>query len=55
MTHLKQPIGYLPPEVVASNKLYIIAEPRLYVLGVLQSAMHMAWMRQVAGRLEGRY
>ncbi len=49
------PIGYLPPKIVASNKLYIIAEPSLYILGVLQSAMHMAWMRQVAGRLESRY
>jgi len=49
------PIGYLPPEVIASNKLYIIAEPSLYIFGVLQSAMHMAWMRQVAGRLESRY
>ena len=49
------PIGYLPPKVVPSNKLYIIAEPSLYLFGVLQSAMHMAWMRQVAGRLESRY
>jgi hypothetical protein len=49
------PIGYLPPDVIASNKLYIIAEASLYILGVLQSAMHMAWMRQLAGRLESRY
>ncbi|MGI9175264.1 MAG: type IIL restriction-modification enzyme MmeI, partial [Rhodothermales bacterium] len=26
-----------------------------YHFGVLSSAMHMAWMRQVAGRLESRY
>jgi hypothetical protein len=49
------PIGYLPPKVVASNKLYIIAEPSLYILGVLQSAMHMAWMRQVTGRMKSDY
>lgn len=49
------PIGFLSPEIIASNKLYIIAEPSLYLLGVLQSIMHMAWMRQVAGRLESRY
>jgi len=49
------PIGFLPPEVIASNKLYIIAEPSLYLLGVLQSAMHMAWMRQVTGRMKSDY
>ena len=27
----------------------------LYHFGVLSSAMHMAWVRQVAGRLESRY
>ncbi|MFZ3217688.1 MAG: DNA methyltransferase [Candidatus Acidiferrales bacterium] len=49
------PIGFLPPAIIASNKLYIIAQPSLYLFGVLQSVMHMAWMRQVAGRLESRY
>jgi hypothetical protein len=49
------PIGFLPAEVIASNKLYIIAQPSLHLFGILQSAMHMAWMRQVAGRLESRY
>ena len=27
----------------------------LYHFGILQSSMHMAWMRQVCGRLEARY
>lgn len=49
------PIGFLRPEEIASNKLYIIAEPSLYLFGVLQSAMHMGWMRHVGGRLESRY
>lgn len=48
------PIGYLPADVIASNKLYIIDNPSLYVLGVLQSSMHGAWTRTVAGRLESR-
>jgi hypothetical protein len=46
------PIGYLEPEVVASNKLYVIDEPSLFVLGVLQSSMHNAWTRTVGGRLK---
>ena len=46
------PIGYLPADVIASNKLYIIDNPSLYVFGVLQSSMHGAWMRTVGGRLK---
>ncbi|MCL1907957.1 MAG: hypothetical protein FWG12_01160, partial [Holophagaceae bacterium] len=49
------PIGYLEPNVVASNKLYIIPKATLYMLGILTSNIHNAWMRVVAGRLEMRY
>jgi hypothetical protein len=49
------PIALLPPEVVASNKLYIIESRDLYLFGVLSSAMHMAWVKVVAGRLESRF
>ena len=49
------PIGYLPSDVIASNKIYIISEPSLFLLGVLQSSMHMAWLGIVGGRLESRF
>jgi hypothetical protein len=49
------PIGFLTSSVIVSNKIYVIAESGLYLFGVLSSAMHMAWMRQTAGRLESRY
>lgn len=49
------PIGWMSKEVITSNKNYIIAEPNKFLFGVLQSIMHMAWMRQCARRLEGRY
>jgi hypothetical protein len=49
------PIGFLTPSVIVSNKVYVIAESSLYLFGGLSSAMHMAWMRQTAGRLESRY
>jgi hypothetical protein len=49
------PVCFLGPEIIASNKLYIVAQADPFLFGVLQSAMHMAWMRQVAGRLESRY
>ncbi len=45
----------MSPEVISSNKNYLIADASLYLLGILQSEMHMAWMRQTAGRLESRY
>ena len=49
------PIGLMPAEIISSNKNYLIGEPNLYVFGLLQSIMHMAWMRTVGGRLESRY
>lgn len=49
------PIGLLKPEVISSNKIYLIGEPSLLVLGILQSIMHMAWMRTVGGRLKSDY
>ena len=49
------PIDMLPPTVIASSKLQIIPGAPLYYFGILTSAMHMAWMRTVAGRLESRY
>jgi hypothetical protein len=49
------PIGFLTPDIIASNKLQIIPGGTLFQFGVLTSWMHMAWMRTVAGRLESRY
>ena len=49
------PIDILPPTVIASNKLQIIPGAPLYYFGLLTSAMHMAWMRTVAGRLKSDY
>jgi len=49
------PIGYLEPNVIASNKLYILPDATLYMFGILTSNVHMAWMRIVAGRLKSDY
>jgi hypothetical protein len=46
------PIAFLGPEVIASNQLYILPGAGCYEFGVLHSAMHMAWARQVCGRLK---
>jgi hypothetical protein len=49
------PIGFMEPEVIASNLCLTIVGGDLFTFGVLTSSLHMAWMRTVAGRLEGRY
>lgn len=49
------PIGFLTPDIVASNKLYILPEATSYMFGVLISNVHMAWMRTVCGRLKSDY
>lgn len=49
------PICFLPPEIIASNKLYLIPNATLYMFGVMLSNVHMAWMRVVAGRLKSDY
>lgn len=49
------PIGYLPPEVIASNLVFMLPNATLYHFGMLTSTMHMAWVRAVCGRLESRY
>jgi hypothetical protein len=49
------PIGFIRPHVVASNATMIVPGAKLYHFGVLTSAMHMAWMKHVCGRLESRF
>jgi len=43
------------PEVIASNLALLIPTVTRYHFGILSSTMHMAWVRQVCGRLESRY
>lgn len=49
------PICYVDAEVIGSNKLLILPEAELWLMAMLMSAMHMAWMRTVAGRLKSDY
>ncbi|NCA83352.1 MAG: class I SAM-dependent DNA methyltransferase [Opitutae bacterium] len=50
------PIGFMNgSEVLCGNKVRLFPNASLYHFGILTSAMHMAWMRQVTGRLEMRY
>ena len=49
------PVGWMEPPVVPSNSLKVLVGATLIDFALLTSAMHMAWMRAVGGRLESRY
>lgn len=49
------PIGWLSPPTIPSNLVRVLLAADLWHFGVLTSAMHMAWLRQIGGRLESRY
>lgn len=49
------PMGFMSPDVLASDLVFLIPDATLYHFGILESNVHMAWMRAVCGRLEMRY
>lgn len=49
------PVGFMGPEIVANGSALVVAQANMADFAVLQSAMHMAWMRASCGRLESRY
>lgn len=49
------PIGFMTPDIVASNLVLIIPDATPYHFGILSFAMHMAWVRYVCGRLKSDY
>jgi hypothetical protein len=46
------PIAFLSKDVICSNKIQFIPSATPYLFGVLTSAMHMAWLKVVGGRLK---
>jgi type I restriction-modification system DNA methylase subunit len=49
------PIGFMPPDIIASNSVSIIPNATLYHFGVLTSNVHMSWLRTIGGRLKSDY
>ena len=49
------PIGFISKEVVPNNKALFIPNATLYIFGILNSNVHMNWMRVVAGRLKSDF
>ena len=49
------PICFMPEGMVYTNALFYIDYATIYELGVLESAVHMAWARKLCGRLKSDY
>jgi hypothetical protein len=49
------PLGFFDENSIASDSCLFIEGAKLYHFGILTSAMHMAWVKSVCGRLESRF
>ena len=49
------PMGFMGPESLSGDANLISGAATKFHFGVMQSTMHMAWVRAVCGRLESRY
>ena len=48
-------MGFMSPQAFASDSVHLIPGATLYHFGILESNVHMAWMRAVCGRLKSDY
>lgn len=49
------PMSFFTQNTIVGNRCHAIPNATLYHFGILQSKMHMVWMKTVCGRLENRY
>nr|WP_296763133.1 DNA methyltransferase [Sediminimonas sp.] len=49
------PIGFYSPPVIPSDLVFVRPEATLSDFALLTSAMHMAWLRQIGGRLKSDF
>ena len=49
------PVGWLEPPTIPSDLVFVLQEATLADFALLTSAMHMAWLRHVGGRLKSDY
>lgn len=49
------PIGWLEPPTIPSDKLRLLANATLWDFGVVTSAIHMAWMKAITGRMKSDF
>lgn len=49
------PIGFIKPEIIASNLVKISKDANVYQFGILTSKMHMTWVKYTCGRMKSDY
>ena len=49
------PVGFLTPDVIASDSAVLVYNASLYDFGIICSNVHNSWMRTIAGRLKNDY
>ena len=49
------PMGFMTADNIVNDSVQIIPDATLYHFGILESNVHMAWMRAVCGRLKSDY
>ncbi len=49
------PMGFMSKDVIASNSVMTAEHATLFMFGILQSNVHMAWVRTLCGRLKSDY
>ena len=54
-TRLYMPISVVNPEDIVSDTATAIYNAPLFLFGLLESRMHMIWLRSIGGKLETRY
>lgn len=54
-SHKYMTLGYMKSKVLCSNLVKIMPDASLFHFGVLESSIHMAWIKMVAGRMKSDY
>ena len=49
------PMGFVEPSIISTDANLVIPAPSLWLFGILQSRIHMAWVKYVCGRLKSDY
>ena len=49
------PFGFVLPDIIVNDAVQIIPDANLYHFGILESNVHMAWVRAVCGRIKSDY
>ena len=49
------PVGFLDSGTIVNDLLFMVPDADLYTFGLIQSRLHMQWMRTVSGRLKSDY